>query len=103
MEKFSPDIEEIDALIIGGGFAGVYQLMHLREQGLNAKLYDFASTLGGIWYWNRYPGARVDTTCPLYQFSREDLWRDWQYTEMFPAWNEIRAYFNYVDEKMNLS
>ncbi len=103
VEHSASDIEEIDALIIGGGFAGVYQLMNLREMGLNAKLYDMAGQLGGIWYWNRYPGARVDTTCPLYQFSREDLWRDWSYTEMFPAWHEIRAYFKYVDEKMGLS
>ncbi len=95
--------EELDALIIGGGFAGVYQLIHLRERGFNAKLYDMAPQLGGIWYWNRYPGARVDTTCPLYQFSREDLWRDWTYSEMFPAWNEIRAYFQYVDERLELS
>lgn len=103
MERTSQNVEEMDALIIGGGFAGVYQLIHLREQGFTAKLYDFASQLGGIWYWNRYPGARVDTTCPLYQFSREDLWRDWKYTEMFPAWHEIRGYFKYVDEKMCLS
>jgi cyclohexanone monooxygenase len=99
----SSDAEEMDALIIGGGFAGVYQLMNLRELGFNAKLYDMAGQLGGIWYWNRYPGARVDTTCPLYQFSREDLWRDWTYTELFPAWHEIRAYFQYVENKLGLT
>lgn len=103
LETSPGQTEEIDALIIGGGFAGVWQLIHLRELGLNAKLYDMASQLGGIWYWNRYPGARVDTEMPLYQFSRPDLWRDWAYTEKFPAWNEIRAYFKYVDEKLNLS
>lgn len=97
------DIEEMDALVIGGGFAGVYQLIHLRELGFNVKLYDTASQLGGIWFWNRYPGARVDTTAPIYQFSREELWKDWTYTELFPAWDELRAYFRHVDEKMDLS
>lgn len=99
----TPEVEEMDALIIGGGFAGVWQLINLREQGFNAKLYDMAGQLGGIWYWNRYPGARVDTEMPLYQFSREELWRDWSYTEKFPAWHEIRAYFKHVDEKYDLS
>ena len=99
----SISVEEMDALVIGGGFAGVYQLMNLKELGYKVKLYDMAAQLGGIWYWNRYPGARVDTTCPLYQFSREDLWRDWTYTELFPAWHEIRAYFKYVEEKKGLT
>ena len=103
IESSSPIVEQMDALVVGGGFAGVYQLMNLREMGFNVKLYDMAGQLGGIWYWNRYPGARVDTTCPLYQFSREELWRDWSYTELFPAWHEIRAYFKYVDDKMGLS
>ena len=96
-------VEELDALIVGGGFAGCYQLMQLRDAGFNVKLYDNAAQIGGIWYWNCYPGARVDSTCPLYQFSREDLWKDWEYTELFPAWTEIRKYFEYVDKKLNLS
>jgi len=96
-------VEEIDALIVGAGFAGLYQLIHLREKGFNAKVYDMAGQIGGIWYWNCYPGARVDTEAPIYQYSREDLWRDWNYTERFPAWTEIRAYFRYVDEKLGLS
>ena len=96
-------VEDIDVLVIGAGFAGLYQLINLRERGFNVKVYDMASEIGGIWYWNCYPGARVDTEAPLYQFSREDLWRDWNYTEMFPAWHEIRAYFQHVDKKLGLS
>lgn len=48
---------EIDALIVGAGFGGIYQLKKLRDQGLNAKVIDAASDVGGTWYWNRYPGA----------------------------------------------
>lgn len=96
-------IEELDALIVGGGFAGVYQLFRLREQGFKARIHEAGAELGGIWYWNCYPGARVDTDCSLYQFSREDLWRDWNWKELYPSWAELRAYFRYVDRKLDLS
>ena len=76
-------VEELDALIVGAGFAGLYQLMQLRDLGFKVRVYDNAAQIGGIWYWNCYPGARVDSTCPLYQFSREDLWKDWEYSELF--------------------
>ena len=96
-------VEELDVLIVGAGFAGLYQLMQLRDLDFKVRVYDNAAQIGGIWYWNCYPGARVDSTCPLYQFSREDLWKDWEYSELFPAWTEIRAYFKYVDKKLDLS
>lgn len=94
---------ELDVVIVGAGFAGIYQLMELREAGLKVKVIDNAKTIGGIWYWNCYPGARVDSTAPLYQYSRRELWEDWDYSELFPAWTEIREYFEYVDKKMDLS
>jgi cyclohexanone monooxygenase len=56
-----------------------------------------------VWYWNCYPGARVDTYGPLYQFSSEELWRDWNYSELYPLWEELRAYFHHVDKKLGLS
>jgi cation diffusion facilitator CzcD-associated flavoprotein CzcO len=59
--------------------------------------------LGGVWYWNCYPGARVDSPGPIYQYSRDDLWRKWQFSELYPSWQELREYFRYVDEKLGLS
>ena len=53
--------QKLDALVIGAGVAGLYQLYQLRNQGLNVKLVDTATDVGGTWYWNRYPGARVST------------------------------------------
>lgn len=50
---------ELDALIVGAGFGGVYQLKHLRDAGFNVKLVESGTDFGGVWYWNRYPGARV--------------------------------------------
>jgi cyclohexanone monooxygenase len=92
-----------EIVIIGAGFSGVYQLYRLREQGFRVHLVEAGAGLGGIWHWNCYPGARVDTHCDIYQFSREDLWRDWNWSERFPGWEEMRRYFDHVDRKLGLS
>ena len=84
-------VEELDVLVVGAGFAGLYQLDHLRRLGYNVKVFEAGSDIGGVWYWNCYPGARVDTYGPLYQFSSEELWRDWNYSEFYPSWEELRA------------
>ena len=96
-------VEEVDVLVVGAGFTGLYQLHRLRQLGFSVRLFEAGADLGGIWYWNCYPGARVDTHVPMYEFSSEDLWRDWTWTERFPAWDELRRYFHYVDEKLDLS
>lgn len=103
MAQQGKPIEELDVLIIGGGFAGVYQLFRARDLGFKARIHEAGAELGGIWYWNCYPGARVDTDCSLYQYSREDLWRDWNWQELYPSWAELRAYFRYVDRKLDLA
>jgi cation diffusion facilitator CzcD-associated flavoprotein CzcO len=96
-------IEELDVLIVGAGFSGLYQLQQLRQLGFSVKIYEAAPELGGVWYWNCYPGARCDTHGPLYQFSSETLWRDWDFDELYPSWDQLRAYFHYVDQKLGLS
>jgi len=93
----------VDALIMGAGFSGLYQLHRLRQRGFDARLFEAGADLGGIWYWNCYPGARVDSHVPNYEFSIEELWRDWNWTERFPAWDELRRYFRHVDQKLELS
>jgi cyclohexanone monooxygenase len=95
--------EKLDALIIGAGFSGIYQLYRLRERGFKVRIFEAGADLGGIWHWNCYPGARVDSHVPNYEFSIEELWRDWNWTERFPAWDELRRYFHYVDQKLELS
>ncbi|TAL28095.1 MAG: NAD(P)/FAD-dependent oxidoreductase [Phenylobacterium sp.] len=96
-------VEEVDVVVVGAGFTGLYQLHRLRRLGFSVRLFEAGADLGGIWYWNCYPGARVDTHVPMYEFSSEDLWRDWTWTERFPAWDELRRYFHHVDEKLELS
>ena len=103
MSRMDGAPEELDALIIGAGFSGLYQLYRLRQRGFRVGLVEAGAELGGIWYWNCYPGARVDSHVPNYEFSIEELWRDWNWTERFPAWDELRRYFRYVDRKLELS
>jgi cyclohexanone monooxygenase len=93
----------LDALIIGAGFSGLYQLHRLRQRGFRVRLFEAGAGLGGIWYWNCYPGARVDSHVPNYEFSLEEVWRDWSWTERFPAWDELRRYFAHVDRVLDLS
>jgi cation diffusion facilitator CzcD-associated flavoprotein CzcO len=95
--------EDLDVIIVGAGFAGFYLLDRLRSMGMTVQVFEAGDGPGGVWYWNCYPGARVDSPGPMYQFLRDDLWRDWKFSELYPSWQEIRAYFRYVDEKLGLS
>lgn len=101
--QHSKTVEEFDVLVVGAGFAGLYQLDRLRKLGFSVRVFEAGADIGGIWYWNCYPGARVDTYGPIYQYSREDLWREWNYSELYPSWEEVREYFHYVDKKLDLS
>ncbi|KAF2484915.1 cyclopentanone monooxygenase [Neohortaea acidophila] len=92
-----------DVLIIGAGFGGCYSLYKLRELGLNAHVFEAGSYLGGVWHWSTYPGARVDSEIPYYQFSMPEVWRKWNWSERFPGREEIKVYFKHVDHTLRLS
>lgn len=98
--------EDLDAIIVGTGFSGVYLLHTLRKRGFKVKALDGASQLGGIWN-SRYPGARVDIEVPTYELNIEELWNDptdtFVWKERFPSSVELRAYFQFVDRKLGLS
>ena len=95
--------ETLDALVIGAGVAGLYQLHLLREQGLKVRAYDSASNVGGTWYWNRYPGSRFDSEGYIYQYLfSEDLYKDWSWSERFPGQEEIERWMNYVADRLDL-
>ena len=96
-------IEDLDVILVGAGFAGLYLLDRLRSMGMAVQVFEAGGGLGGVWYWNCYPGARVDSPGPIYQYSRDDVWRTWQFSELYPSWQELRDYFRHVDEKLGLS
>lgn len=102
----SPDnskVTHLDAMVIGAGVAGLYQLHRLREMGLKVRAYDTASGVGGTWYWNRYPGARFDSQAEIYQYwFSEELYKSWQPTERFPAQPETEEWLNYVADRLDL-
>lgn len=95
--------ESIDCLIVGAGFSGLHLLQKLRKLGFSAKIYESAPGLGGTWYWNRYPGVRVDSDFTFYQYSQDEIWKGFDWTERFPAQQELERYFKHVDDKLNLS
>ncbi|ERF72122.1 hypothetical protein EPUS_02913 [Endocarpon pusillum Z07020] len=93
---------EVDCLIIGAGFGGVYLLHHLRKMGYDCKIYEAGKDLGGIWHWNCYPGARVDSQVPIYEYSMPEVWKDWTWSEAYPGSDELRAYFKHVDKVLDI-
>ncbi|MDP4027097.1 NAD(P)/FAD-dependent oxidoreductase [Methylobacterium sp. NEAU 140] len=94
---------QLDAAVIGAGVSGLYQLYLLREQGLSVRAFDTASDVGGTWYWNRYPGARFDSEGYIYQYLfSEELYKDWSWSEKFPAQPEIERWLHYVTERLDL-
>lgn len=97
----SPD-QTLDVLIIGAGFAGCYTLHHLRLAGFSAKVVEAGSDLGGVWHWNSYPGARVDTQWPVYALNIPEIYQDWTWSEHYPGHAEIKRYFQFVGEKLDL-
>ena len=84
--------EQYDAIVVGAGFSGIHQLIHLRKLGLRCTVVEAGSNFGGTWYWNRYPGARVDSPIPIYELALPELWTEWTWTEKFPGWQELQAY-----------
>ena len=94
---------DVDALIVGAGFSGIYMLKRCRELGLSALVIEAASDVGGTWYWNRYPGARCDVESMTYSYSfSDDLQREWTWTERYGKQPEILRYIAHVVERFDL-
>src|SRR6266699_153203 len=94
---------DFDAIIIGAGVSGLYQLYRLRELGLMVRVFETGTNVGGTWYWNRYPCALFDSESWTYgyYFSQEIL-EDWDWAEHFAGQPETERYLNYVADKFDL-
>ncbi len=93
----------LDVIVVGAGFGGLYATYKFREMGLTVQGFEAGGDVGGVWYWNRYPGARVDLPSIDYSFgfSRE-VEQEWTWSEYFAAQPELMAYFNFVAERLDL-
>jgi cation diffusion facilitator CzcD-associated flavoprotein CzcO len=95
---------QLDAVVIGAGFAGLYALYKLRDGlGLKVRVYETGDGVGGTWYWNRYPGARCDSESFYYCFSfSKELAQDWEWSGRYPEQPEIERYLNHVADRFDL-
>src|SRR5580704_2303609 len=96
-------LREVDAVVVGAGFAGLYVLHRLRGLGLAAQVFEAGDGVGGTWYWNRYPGARCDVESMDYSYSFSDeLQQEWRWTERYSTQPEILNYINHVAGRFDL-
>ncbi len=95
---------DLDAVVVGAGFAGMYMLYYLRDElGLSARVYEAGDGVGGTWYWNRYPGARCDSESYYYSYSFSDeLQQEWVWSSKYPEQPEILEYLNHVADRFDL-
>lgn len=98
-----PATFETDVLVIGAGFSGITAIDRLRKAGLSVKCLESGEYFGGVWYWNRYPGARVDSEMPFYQLNIPEVYRTWRFSERFPDHRELRKYMSHIDKTLDLS
>src|SRR3954468_3241338 len=96
-------VRQLDVAIVGAGFGGMYAVYKFREMGLKIQGFEAGGDVGGVWYWNRYPGARVDLPSIDYcfAFSRE-IEQEWTWSEQFAAQPELLAYINFVADRLDL-
>ena len=101
MTTTTPDL---DAVVVGAGFSGMYMLKKLRDDlGMSTQVYEAGDGVGGTWYWNRYPGARCDSESYVYCFSfDDDLLQEWNWSGKYPEQPEILRYLNHVADRFDL-
>ncbi len=94
---------ELDAVVVGAGFAGLYLLYRLRRAGYSVQAFEAGDSVGGTWYWNRYPGARCDAESLAYSFSFDpELEQEWEWSERYATQPEILDYAEHVADRYEL-
>src|SRR5881628_1473290 len=94
---------DVDVVVVGAGFAGLYALYRLRESGWSVQGFEAGGGVGGTWYWNRYPGARCDVASVEYSFAfSEELQQEWVWTERYATQPEILRYLDHVADRFDL-
>ncbi len=102
-QEMNSNTTNVDVVIVGAGFAGMYQLVRARRAGLSAVVLETADDVGGTWYWNRYPGARCDILTVDYSYSWDpELQEEWTWSERYATQPEILRYAQFVADKHDL-
>src|SRR5687768_11020356 len=95
--------QQVDVVVVGAGFSGLYMLYKLRGLGFSVRAIEAAGDVGGTWYWNRYPGARCDVESVNYSYSFDpELEQEWQWSERYAPQAEILAYLGHVADRYDL-
>ena len=94
---------DLDVVVVGAGFAGIYAVHALRSSGLTVRAFEAGGGIGGTWFWNSYPGARCDVESKDYSFSfSPELEQEWSWSERYPAQPEILRYLSHVADRFGL-
>jgi cation diffusion facilitator CzcD-associated flavoprotein CzcO len=95
---------DVDAVVVGAGFAGLYALHKLRDDlHLRVQAFEAGDGVGGTWFWNRYPGARCDSESYFYCYSfSPELASEWEWSRRYPDQPEIERYLNHVADRFDL-
>ena len=97
------ETKTFDAVVVGAGITGMYQVYELRRMGFTVQGYEGGSDVGGTWYWNRYPGCRLDTESYAYgYFALTGIIPDWKWSERFAGQPEMLRYINHAADKMDI-
>lgn len=105
MGSIATDQPDFDVIILGSGLSGICSLYHIRKQfpTWRIKVIEAAESVGGTWYWNRYPGARVDTEALSYCFSFDkDILKEWYWKDTFATQPDVLEYINFVCSRLDL-
>ena len=96
-------VADLDVVVVGAGFAGIYAVHALRSAGLTVRAFEAGGGIGGTWFWNSYPGARCDVESKDYSFSfSPELEQEWSWSERYPAQPEILRYLSHVADRFGL-
>lgn len=102
-EHRNEESRELDVAIVGAGFGGLQVLHRMLKRGGHVRLFEAGSGPGGTWYWNRYPGARVDLESLEYSMSfPEELQQEWEWSERYAGQPELLRYAEHIADRFGL-
>jgi cyclohexanone monooxygenase len=97
------DVTTVDVVVVGAGIAGIAAAHRFNQAGLSVLGIEKAGGVGGVWYHNRYPGARVDLEGIYYSYFDPQLYREWKWKDRYPGQPELLAYLNFAADRWEVN